>query len=127
MILADVQQSDLLQFIQVTGTPGTILLAISGLIVYFRKDIKEWREERRQERRDAKENRQALTTITANLYELQRRGEQSGDDLRTAVDEAKDHAHGILTKFEILADRIERVHPKSGVLEPPSQLKHTGV
>lgn len=127
MFLADAQFSDLLKFAEVTGTPGTIVLTIGALVLYFRKDIKEWREERRQERRDARDNRQALLTITSNLYELQRRGEATGDDLRAAVDEAKDRAHGVLTKFEILADRIERVHPKSGVIEPPSHLKHTGV
>lgn len=114
-------QLDVSKAVEVGATPAT-LAAIFGVIAYaMKRHIKEYLDDRREDRRDRKEQRQAMLTIVQNLYTLQRVQERTSDDMREVVDEAKERAHGVLTKFEVIADRIERAHPKSGVINPPDQ------
>lgn len=112
MLADSVAQFDLYAFLQVTGTPGTLLLLY---IVWWRTVGKEKAEMDRETSGALQRTSVMLGEVSSNLYRLHDKTE----DLHANV--AKD-ANYLVNRGERIVERLDERFP-SGVINPP---KHVG-
>lgn len=106
--LAEAQQFDLFQFLQVTGTPGTMLIIY---IVWWRTVGKEKAEKDQQTAEAHQRTATLLGEVVSNLYRLHDKTEDQ-------------HGRGdhLINRGERVIERLDERFP-SGVINPP---KHVG-
>lgn len=111
-MLEQVPQFDLFQFLQVTGTPGTLLVIY---IVWWRTVGKEKADQDKATADAHKRTATILGEVSSNLYRLHDKTERLHKDM---TEEAKD----LLSRGERVVERLDERFP-SGTISPP---RHAG-